>query len=126
MFYLKFEDENLNFSYNESNEDMIMIECVANGVECNYIPDFIIYNKYNNIDKIIEIKPYDLRNNLDDIMEQILVYCDNHNYKYKMLTNKDADYDIKRIAKLYYDGLIEICSNKFIRFKNFIGIKEIM
>lgn len=102
------------FKFDLKSAESIKIRYAVDGRDRNYIPDFIINNKY-----LVEIKPKKLVNSSSVILkkEAALLYCGEVGLIYKIISPRLIEFPIFR--ELVESGKVKLLDKYYIKFKEY-------
>ena len=102
------------FKLNLKSAESIRIRYSDNGRDRNYIPDFIINDKY-----LIEIKPKKLVNSPSVILKKnaALSYCHSHNLVYKIISPRMIEFSI--VKELVESGRVKFLEKYYTKYKEY-------
>jgi hypothetical protein len=102
------------FNLNLKSAESIRIKYMINGRDRNYIPDFIVNDKY-----LIEIKPKKLINTPVVLLKKsaAISYCYEHNLIYKIISPNIINFNIFR--ELVESGKVQLIEKYYTKFKEY-------
>jgi hypothetical protein len=100
------------FKLNLKSAESIRIKYSIDGRDRNYIPDFIVNDKY-----LIEIKPKNLVNSQVVILKKnaAISYCNENNLIYKIISPQTIDFSL--FGELVESGRVKLIERYHIKFK---------